>query len=912
MIFFAVNGRAYSTTSAPERRLTDVLREELALTGTKIGCGDGQCGACTIIFDGRPVYSCLMCVGQVEGGKILTIEGLQDFAETKGSLTRLQQAFLDHGAVQCGFCTSGMLIVAEHLLKRLSAPTEEEIANALSGVLCRCTGYRKILDAILSVSRNRPSGPDEGYVANIGARVNNVDGVRKVTGSELYAADLWPNGSLSLRAIRSPHHHARFEFGDLAALHAKYPGLALVLTAADIPGQNLYGVYPTGKDQPVFAEEYVRYRGEAIGALVGDASTIGIISEDDIPLTWTQLPAIHGAAAALSRDAPQLHLASPNNVLVQGRLTAGDVEAALQASEVIKTGQFTTSFVEHAYLEPEAGYAVRRGDRIEIFATTQSPYMDRDEVALIMGLDREQVRVIPSAVGGGFGGKVDLSVQPMLAVAAWRLNRPVRCIYTRQESMSSTTKRHPAAMEVTVGASRDGKITAVKFHGDFNTGAYASWGPTVAGRVPIHAMGPYCVPAVHCTARAVYSNDTPAGAFRGFGVPQAAIALESVLDDLAEDLGLCPFEFRYANVLRHGSKLSSGQVLAASVGMRACLDALRPQWEQLRHDVTVFNATGGSRRRGVGIACGWYGIGNTAQSNPSTMRIGLARDGQVTLYNGALDIGQGSNTIMMQLCADALNLPISAIRLVTGDTDLTADAGKTSASRQTFISGTALSRAADDLRLRMLRLVNASLSSRVSIEGRYLKIHDSKVLHTIDLERLPLVADTLDVLLGEGTFDPPTKPLDAHGQGEPYATYSFSAQVALVEVDLELGSTEVLRIGAAADVGRAINPMMIEGQLHGAVAQGLGMALMEEFIPGRTETFKDYIIPTIGDVPPIDTYIIEDPEPLSPVGAKGVGEPALIPTAPAILNAIRHATGVRVTHVPATSERLRTALMRSK
>ncbi len=288
--------------------------------------------------------------------------------------------------------------------------------------------------------------------------------------------------------------------GDVAPLREKYPGLVRVLTAADVPGQNVFGIYPTGKDQPVFAEGYVRYCGEAVCALVGDAATIAAIRDDEVPIRWEVLPPLQGVDAALAAGAPALHPARPDNVLVEGRLVAGDVEAALAGADVVAEGSFETAFVEHAYIEPEAGYARRVGDRIEIFATTQTPYMDRDEIALIMGLRPEQVRIIPSAVGGGFGGKLDLSLQPMLAVAAWILDRPVRCVYTRPESMASTTKRHPAKIAASVGASRDGRLVGVRFHGDFNTGAYASWGPTVANRVPVHAMGPYKVPAVRCTS----------------------------------------------------------------------------------------------------------------------------------------------------------------------------------------------------------------------------------------------------------------------------------------------------------------------------------------------------------------------------------------------------------------------------
>jgi len=906
-ISFTLNGKPVAVTVDPVSRLADVLRDTLGLTGTKIGCNAGDCGACTVLLAGQQVCACLIAMGQVAGRAVVTVEGLAD----DGELSALQASFHAHGAAQCGICIPGMLMAATDLLRRRRHPSEEEVLDALGGVLCRCTGYRKIVEAVLSVGQVvAPIGEVPGGA--VGARLAKVDGIGKLTGVERFGADDFPADCLVLRAVRSPHPHARFKLGDFAPLFAKYPGLVEVLTAAHIPGQNLYGIYPTGKDQPVFAQRHVRYRGEAVCALVGDGATIAAIRDEEVPIAWDVLPAISGIDAALDPDAPRLHQGSPGNILIEGRLVAGDIDRTLAAADAVVEGVFETSFVEHAYIEPEAGYARRVGDRIEIYVTTQTPYMDRDEVALILGLAPGQVRIIPSAVGGGFGGKLDLSVQPMIATAAWVLNHPVRCVYTRPESIAATTKRHPARITAALGATRDGYLSGVRFHGDFNTGAYASWGPTVANRVPVHAMGPYCVPSVRCTARAIYTNDTPAGAFRGFGVPQAAIALETLIDDLANQLCIDPLELRYRNALEKGSTTATGQRLTASVGLRACLDALRPHWKRLRAEAATFNRTASHLRRGVGVGCGWYGIGNTSLSNPSTMRLGLGRDGRFTLYSGAVDIGQGSNTVMTQICADALGVGVAAIRLVSGDTDLTADAGKTSASRQTFVSGAAARLAGDDLRRQILRLANVGDLARIAVGEQRLVITDGALRHELDLARLPAANAMGDVLMGDGHFDPPTTSLDADGHGSPYATYSFSAQIALVEVDLDLGTVKVLRMAAAADVGRAINPTQVEGQIHGGIAQGLGLALMEEFIPGRTENLHDYLIPTIGDVPEIDTIIVEDPEPLGPYGAKGIGEPALVPTAPAILNAIRDATGVRLTRVPATPDRVRAALRQQR
>ena len=898
-IAFTLNGRATTVAVDPARSLAETLRETLRLTGTKVGCSAGDCGACTVRLDGRQVCACLVPTGQIAGRSVVTVEGLaQD-----GRLSALQESFHAHGAAQCGICTPGMLMAADDLLARTRNPTEAQVLDALGGVLCRCTGYRKIVDAVLALGKPKAVvAPAAGQA--VGARLPKVDGVAKLTGAETFGADDWPADCLVLRAVRSPHHRARFTFGDLEAFQKKHPGLVRILTWKDIPGQNLYGIYPTGKDQPALAEGVVRHRGEAVCALVGEAATIASIRDDDVPIVWDKRPPM-SLDAALASNVEPLHADKPDNVLVRGRVVSGDTTAALKGAAAVARGDFETVFVEHAYIEPEAGYARRVGDRIEIVACTQTPYMDRDEIALIMGLKPEQVRIVPTAVGGGFGGKLDLSLQPLIATAAWLLNRPVRCVYTRPESMASTPKRHPARIAATFACDARGKLTAAEFHGDFNTGAYASWGPTVANRVPVHAMGPYEVPAVTCTSRAIYTTDTPAGAFRGFGVPQAAIAHEALMDELALQLGIDELEFRAINVLRKGSVTATGQKLEASAGLGACVEALRPRWSELRAAAESFNRDAkGPLRRGVGIGCMWYGIGNTSLSNPSTMKVGLGRDGVLTLYSGAVDIGQGSNTIMLQICADALGVPVSALELVAGDTDLTADAGKTSASRQTFVSGNAARLAGEDLRRQILRLANVGEGAVIELAGNRVLLRDGKTLHTIECASL-----SGEGLIGTGRFDPPTTPLDGDGQGVPYATYAFAAQLAEVEVDIELGTTKVRRVVAAHDVGRAINPTQVEGQIHGGVAQGLGLALMEEYIPGRTENLHDYLIPTFGDVPEIETILVEDREPLGPYGAKGIGEPALIPTAPAILAAIRHATGVRIRKVPATPDRVRAAIV---
>ncbi|MDO9502837.1 molybdopterin cofactor-binding domain-containing protein [Falsiroseomonas sp.] len=887
-IAFTLNGAPCTVSAPPFAPLSDTLRERLGLTGTKEGCNAGDCGACTVLVDGAQACACLIPSAQAQGARVETVEATQGVVGAV--LARLRASFLAHGAAQCGICSPGMLMAAADLLLRDPAPDRAAVRDALGGVLCRCTGYAKILDAVLDAAPQAVAPPLAGEA--VGASIARLDGVAKLDGTDRFGADEAPVDALWLRVVRSPYASACFSLGDLeAARHAL--GLEAILTAADVPGVNGFGIMPNLKDQPVLADGLVRFRGEAVLGLVGTREAVAAVRDAALPITWHPLPALHGTAAASAEDAPQLHAHAPGNLLIEGRLNRGTPAGDVANAE----GHFTTAFVEHAYIEPEAGYAQPAPDGIgmEVFACTQAPYMDREETARVLGVAEDAVRIRPSACGGGFGGKLDVSVQPLLAVAARKLNRPVRIVYSRAESMASTTKRHPARITARMAADAEGRFTSYEFDADFNTGAYASWGATVANRVPVHAGGPYRIANLRNRARAIYTNDTPAGAFRGFGVPQAAIATESLVDDLAEQLGLDRWEIRRRNAIGRGDTTHSGQVLHASAGLPECLDALKPAWDAMLAQVAAHNAGSPRVRLGAGIACMWYGCGNTSMSNPSRMKLTLARDGTLTLFNGAVDIGQGSTTVMAQICADALGLPLTQFRFVLGDTSRTYDAGKTSASRQTFVSGRAAMETGLALRRRILALANAGEDAMLALEGTQLRVGDARV---IDLAAL---AEDLEA---EGRYDPATTALDENGQGTPYATYGFAAQIALVSVDTALGVTKVRRIVAAQDVGRAVNPTLVLGQIHGGIAQGLGLALMEEFIPGRTENLHDYLIPTAGDVPEIDVHLIEDPEPEGPYGAKGVGEPALVPTAPAILSAIRHATGITMRQVPVLPHRL--------
>lgn len=905
-IEFEVNGSPVSLVVSPVARLSALLRDELHLTGTKVGCDAGDCGACTVLVDGDPACACLLPASSAAGRKIRTVEGLAN-----GRLTALQASFLDHGAAQCGICTPGLLVAATALLEQKPQPSEPDVQDALGGILCRCTGYRKIIRAVMEASARLgeldPRLPETGRA--VGASPVRLDGMNKVTGAELFGADGFPSEALAVLVVRSPYWHARFSFGDLDGFVKSRPGITGVYTAADITGVNSFGVIPPYADQPALAERIVRFRGEAVAVVAGERAAILDLDLAEFPITWSELPATQEPGRAL--EAAPLHDSRPGNVLVRGLVEHGDPDRALAEAEVTVSGSIETAFVEHAYIEPEAGWAEMVGDVLVIRACTQAPYMDRDETAKILGLDPSKVRIVPTATGGGFGSKLDLSVQPYIGLVALKTGRPAMLAYSRQESMTSTTKRHPASMTATIGADREGRIVGMVFDGDFNTGAYASWGPTVANRVPVHASGPYRTPNYRAYARAIHTNGPIAGAFRGFGVPQATIMQETLYDALAARLGVDRLAFRIRNALRNGCETVTGHRLEQGVGIAECLEALQPHWDRATAEADAFNAGSAMTRRGVGVASCWYGCGNTALPNPSTIKLGIVADGSVVLHQGAVDIGQGSNTVITQIAADALGLPMSAFRLEGADTTITPDAGKTSASRQTFVTGKAAEKAARALRENILRFANVSEHGALSFDAGVLCVREGEATRSIDLSSLPMDAEGF-VFRADETYDAPTKPLDAKGQGEPYAVYGYGAQMVELEVDMALGTVKLRKITAAHDVGKAINPTLAEGQIEGGIAQGIGMALMEEYVPGRTENLHDYLIPTIGDVPPIETILVEVPDPEGPFGAKGLGEHVLIPTAPAILNAIRHATGVLVTQAPATPGRVLAAIKASQ
>jgi CO/xanthine dehydrogenase Mo-binding subunit len=744
----------------------------------------------------------------------------------------------------------------------------------------------------------------------IGRSIPRIGAQTRARGKALFGGDVPLEGPLILKLLRSPRPHARIlSINTERAM--KNDGVEAIFTAKDIPGRNLIGLIT--KDQPLLAHDKVRFVGEPVALVAARDEESAIRGVEEVEVVYEDLPAIFTPDEALDPGAVPIH--EKGNLLHRRVVVKGDVEDALSRAHLVVERTYSTPFLEHACLEPDAGWGyVDKDGTLVIVASTQNPHYDQREVAELLGVEKERVRVIQAATGGGFGSKLDLTVQGFIGLALYHLRRPVKLTLSREEVFLATPKRHAMKIWMRTAARRDGRLLALEAKIICDTGAYSSYGVAVATRAAVHATGPYEIENVRVESLAVYTNNPIAGAMRGFGVPQVAFAHESQMDILAESLGIDPLEIRRINAMRPESVTATGQVLGESVGLLEALDAVEPHYREAMEEWKK-----GPRRpytaRGVGLGAMWYGIGNTGVRNPSTVKVQLDERGRVVLYIGAADMGQGSTTVLVQMASETLGISPEEMEVVIADTGLTPDAGASSASRQTYISGNALVRACRKLSETLLeeasRLMGLPRGELVLRGGNV--VSKEKPERRVSLAELAALAKERGVSLEfEGHFDPETTPLDpSTGQGIPYATYSFACQMAQVEVDLLTGQVEVRRIVAAHDVGKAINPKGVVGQIRGGVAMGVGFALMEEFLPGSTRSFKDYHIPTAADMPEVIPIIVESSEPTGPFGAKGVGEPALIPTAPAILNAIADALGERIYALPATLERVCEASIRA-
>ncbi len=918
-ISLTVNGQPYKLPTLPGETLADLLRKRLHLTGTKVGCGEGECGACTVILNGDSILSCIYPAERADGKTILTIEGLA----RQGKLHALQEAFVKYGAVQCGFCTPGQIMVAYALLQRNLNPTQEEIRYALKDTLCRCAGYPSIENAINAAAQSLKTGEpidapeiqesETGYQV-IGRTVIRPDAMEKVTGEAVYTDDLTFNGMLYGAVKRAEVPHAIVDKIDIEAART-LPGVVAVLTADDIPGEHNHGLVIFDWPSLVGVGERVRYVGDAIAIVAAETQEMAVEAAGRIEVQFENLPVVSDPVQARRSDAPVLH--EKGNLLKHIKVRKGDMKRGFADADVILEHVFHTPIMEHAFLEPECSIAVPKPDgRMDIYVGSQIPYADRNQVALALGWPDERVRVIGQLMGGGFGGKEDIAGQIHAALLANITNKPVKLLFDRRESLLVHPKRHATQIRIKIGAKRDGRLTAVEteLHGD--TGAYASLGEKVMTRATTHSAGPYEAPHVRADCYAMYTNNPPAGAFRGFGVTQSAFAVESMMDMLAAELGLDRVDLRRMNALRVGSITNTGQELRESVGLLECIDKAEAEMLRLSRDEAPGYPPFESHpvpgaphlRRAWGFAAAYKntGLGGGA-ADKSGAEVQLYPNGMLEVRTSAAELGQGLVTVLRMIVAQEFSLPPERVRVLVMDTDLTPDGGPTTASRQTYVTGNAARLAAQSLR----QAITSFLAEKYDLAPDRIRFIEGLV--QVGEHALPL-GDVAAEMTSAGQqaralyeyWAPQT--LSLGRGGDMHFAFAFAAQAAEVEVNTLTGEVRVVRLISANDVGTAINPLGLKGQIEGGAMMGLGNALTEHFIveEGRviTDRLARYRIPSIIHTPEIISIVVEHPTTDGPYGAKGVGEIVSIPTTPAITNGIFNAVGVRIDNLPVDQEQL--------
>lgn len=896
-----INGTRRRIEAWEDGTLLDVLRGSEGLTGAKRGCDIGTCGTCTVLVDGRARKSCSYSITNAlaDDPVIVTAEGLGD-----DDLHPMAAAFVRHGAVQCGYCTPGLVLAATALAHRKPNLEARDVHGLLKAQLCRCTGYEPIVRAILEgaavLNGAEPTPVPDG--SGIGVDALRRDGVEKATGHCLYTADQTPQDCLHGALRRSDRPHALIVDMDVSAAESM-PGVHAVLTHRDVPGASHYG--NAIADMPALCIDRVRFVGDAIAIVVADDPRIAREAADRIAITWRDLPRITSARAALEPDAPKLH--PEGNTASHQRLRKGDATTALAGAAVSVSGHYRTPSQEHACLEPEAAIAWIDGEDLVIHAPSQNVYFDRREISRVTGWDKRRVVVRQQPMGAAFGKREDLYCQHHAAIATLALGgRPVKIEMSREESFICTTKRHAFDMEYEIGADADGRIVGLRASLWADTGAYASWAPNILRKALVHGAGAYCIDAIAIDAWSVYTNNGYAGAFRGFGAPQVFFAVESAIDELAEALGMDPLELRRRNRLELGSRTATGQELPASVGLGQCLDAV----EEASGWGTPLPPAEDGWVRGRGVAQSFYGIGyGNGIPDIGSAILEIEDDGRICLRISTVDYGQGSSTLFPQIVCEEMGVPRSQVRLVSGDSSQTPDSGSTVASRQTYISGNAVLLATE----RLKQTIRRAAAKHFDVPESEVRYADGQV--TVAGTNYPLaeLVEQTGILKTQARFKASTTRLDPDtAQGDAYWPYAYGAQVAEVSVHLATGRLRVDRLVAAQDVGKALNPQMVEGQVRGAVAMGAGLALMEDYrfedgVPLDTN-FDTYRIPSYADLPNVDVLLVEDPEPTGPYGAKGVGEPPITPTAPAIANAVAAAIGARIRTLPLTRERILEAL----
>jgi 4-hydroxybenzoyl-CoA reductase subunit alpha len=923
VIRLRINGDDHTVAVKPSATLLEVLREQLGLTGTKRGCDVGDCGTCTVLLDGEPVKSCLVLAVAAQGSDVLTIEGL----ERNGELHPLQKSFAARGALQCGYCTPGMILAAKALIDRNPRPTEEQIKLALGGNLCRCGSYTKIIDAVRNWEqyddRRAPAlvageASDEHRV--IGRCHPRSDGPDKVTGRAVFTEDIRLPNMLHGKLLTSPHAHARIE-SIVTSVAAALPGVKAVITGKDVSDVP-YGVSPARYDEQVLAKDKVRFVGDEIAAVAAVDEATAERAVGLIEVEYEELPAVFDPFEAMEDGAPVIHEAArhKNNVNTQVDHHFGDVERGFAEADVVLEQRFVGNFTYQAPLEPHCSIAQwdRRREQLTLWSATQVPHYLQHQLARVLEMPMARIRIIKPFVGGGFGGKAEaMALDFCSAYLARKTGRPVKMTYSRPEMFHHNRGRHKQTMDLKIGVKRDGKITAVDFNNVLDGGAYTSFGVITAYYAGFMIPTLYKIPNYKYFGRRMYTNKPACGAMRGHGVPQPRFAFESLMDMLAEKIGMDPIEMRLANAMEPDSR-TVNDLDILSCEFKATLEDVREKsdWKRKRGKLPF--------GRGIGVGSGGFvsGAGYPIYRSKfphSNAVLRVLEDGEgATLFIGAAEIGQGCETILIQIAAEALGLDYDDVTFAEVDSAVSPiDLGSYS-SRVTLMGGNAVIMAARDINKKLYPLVARVLGCEadelISTERHICNRH---ALH----HRVPFAEAARQYfsangpLVGTGYYEPPPG-LGGGFKGATVGTspaFSFGSSVCEVEVDTETGQVKVLRFVDAHDSGTVINPLTYHGQVEGCIMMGIGEVLMEGMVfdeKGKVvnDNLHDYLIPSIADTPEIISTAVPSYEPRGPFGAKEVGEGSMVPLMGSIANAIYDAVGVRITELPITPDKVLEAL----
>jgi aldehyde oxidoreductase len=881
-----INGHAVQVVADEKTTvLIDLLREDLGLTGAKQSCDrKGQCGTCMVLVDGKAVLSCITKVASLEGATVTTIEGLG----TPDRPHLIQHAFVLAGAVQCGFCIPGMIASAKALLDENPDPTRAEIRRALRRNLCRCTVYVKIIDAVQLAARflrgeANPADllPDPAS-AKLGVSHPRPSAMAKACGTAMFGADIRMPGALELAVVRSPRWHALIKGIDTAGAEAM-PGVIGMMTARDIKGTNRIP-YSTGvADRPILCEDKVFTLGDAVAIVVAETREQALAAAQAVVVDYEPLPELLSPDAAMAEGAPLVHPESPNLCWSQPILK-GDAASGFARSAAVVEARFRTQFNHQAPLEPEVSLAYweGEGEDADLVVIGRSINIHFALSTLQDALGWEPMRYEEAFAGGQFGIKVEVITEGLAAAAALHFHRAVRYVPSLAESILITSKRHPFDMTVKLGADTDGRLTAMAADITVDNGAYMSAGSVILNRALHMLASSYNIPNLEVSSRLVYTNNPWGSAARGAGPPQSHYALECAIDLLAEKMGIDPLDFRRRNSLKPGETTATGQVVREWPFPGLC-DAIRPRYETARREAEASSSDG--IRRGIGFGAAAFGI--AMPGDKAMAAVELDPDDGVTVYVAAADPGEGNDSMLTQLVAHVMDLPLTKVRIVTRDTARTTAAGPASGSRVTYMIGGATVDAAEQL-ARALDEVGSRRYADLTAAGRSTRYVGRRT--TRETAKL----------------DPVT------GQGPSLEVHVFSIQMAEVEVNVATGEVKVVRMTTAADPGTVINPQNVSAQLEGGMDMGAGFALREQYVAGQTKDWISFKFPTMRTAFDMDVIIVETPRILGTLGAVGVGEMAMVATAPAIINAIRDACGAMVYELPATPARVKAALAKAE